>query len=152
MWSCDAVKNLDEREWMSSQSFHRARPGVAAELVAAHPGERIQTMLELHDWHNSRGQKRGPGFIVAGIRSNEPHSLPKRFRPSHQAAKNSRIAPPREKRAKVASTQAEDENLELRRFMDFWDQGFQGPTRADAQSGIRTRSLRPSGPSQTSLA
>ena len=53
-------------------------PGAATELVAAHPGERIQTMLELHDWHNSRGQERGPGFIVAGIRSNEPYSgLPK---------------------------------------------------------------------------
>ena len=28
MWSCDAVKNLDECESMSSQSFHRASAGV----------------------------------------------------------------------------------------------------------------------------
>ena len=72
-------------------------PAAAAELVAAHPRERIQTMLELHDWHNARGQERGPGFIVAGIRSKEPYSLPKGFRPSHQTAENSRIRPVREK-------------------------------------------------------
>ena len=44
MWSCDAVKNLDEREYMSGQSFHsaRARPppspiGILTELEVRLP-------------------------------------------------------------------------------------------------------------------
>ena len=93
----------------------------AAELVATHPGERIRTMLELHDWHNARRQERGPGFIVAGIRSNEPYSLPKGCRLSHQTPANSRIAPVRENAKTARRETTEEQKSHLEPFLSFWD-------------------------------
>ncbi|WP_425395421.1 replication initiator protein A [Aeoliella sp.] len=54
-------------------------PAMANELTEKFPAERIQTMIELFDWHNEKGEERGAGFLVAGIRSAEPYVMPKGF-------------------------------------------------------------------------
>ena len=95
--------------------------GTAAELVADHPLERIRTMIELHDWHNARGLERGPGFIVAGIRSKEPYSLPRGFRPSRPAHEKTRIRPIREKTKQADPRSVARQKSELEPFLAFWD-------------------------------
>src|SRR5690606_110449 len=55
-------------------------PAMAEELADNHDASRIQTMIELFDWHNAKGEERGAGFLVAGIRSAEPYALPRGFR------------------------------------------------------------------------
>ncbi len=96
-------------------------PSTAADLVAAHPRERVQTMLELYDWYNNRGQDRGPGFLVAGIRSPQPYSWPKGFRPSHVTAAKARNRPVRAKAKKAVPQEQPEQNSELAPFMAFWD-------------------------------
>ena len=119
---------LAQREEQENQSLEVALskrgvgPAAAAELVAAHPRERIETMLQLHDWHNARGQQRGPGFIVAGIRSTEPYSLPKGFRSSQQTARNSRNRPVREKPKQARRKAVRQQRSELKPFLAFWGQ------------------------------
>ena len=54
-------------------------PAAAAELVERHSLERVQTMIELYDWHNARGEEKGPGFLVVGIRSKTPYAPPIRL-------------------------------------------------------------------------
>ena len=77
-------------------------------------------MVELHDWHNAKGQERGAGFIVAGIRSKEPYSMPRGFRPRKNLPQNSRIRPMREKRKPREDVQPEKENSALKPFFAFW--------------------------------
>lgn len=44
-------------------------PTMAERLAKQHPAERITKTVLLFDWHARRGDKKGPGFLVAGIRS-----------------------------------------------------------------------------------
>jgi hypothetical protein len=95
-------------------------PAAAKDLVAAYPRERILTMIALYDWHNSRGQERGPGFLVAGIKSKEPYVLPRGFR----AAQRNNAAPrPRgrkKRKSAIASpaidNRAKESESEFERF------------------------------------
>lgn len=113
-------------------------PAAAAELVAGHPRDRIQTMIELHDWHNSRGQERGAGFIVAGIRSKEAYSWPKGFKPSQQRAKNSRIRPGREKAVRARQAEQKPKESELAPFLAFWD-GLDNQTQSQFEKQAMNR-------------
>ena len=96
-------------------------PAVATQLASRYPADRIKTMMELHDWHNARRQERGAGFIVAGIRSEEPYSLPKGFKLPQKPVANSRIRPAREKRPKEVEKAGQEEKSRLTPFMAFWD-------------------------------
>lgn len=58
---------------------------MAAELAQNCQRDRIELMIELFDWHNAKGEERGAGFLVAGIRSTEPYTLPKGFQTASQA-------------------------------------------------------------------
>lgn len=51
----------------------------AANLAKAHPRGRIEAMVELFDWHQAKGDARGPGFLVAGVKSSEPYKPPPGF-------------------------------------------------------------------------
>ena len=52
---------------------------MAERLSTQHSAERITKTIALFDWHAQRGDKKGPGFLVAGIRSVDgfepPHEL-----------------------------------------------------------------------------
>ena len=58
-----------------------------AELVAAYPQERVESVIELFDWYNAQGKEKGPGFLVAGIKSAEGFVSPKGFETKAQRAK-----------------------------------------------------------------
>lgn len=51
-------------------------PKMAERLAKQHPAERITKTVSLFDWHAQRGDKKGPGFLVAGIRSPEGFEPP----------------------------------------------------------------------------
>lgn len=54
-------------------------PAMAAELVEEHPEQTVRTMLSLFDWYRSRGQAKGPGFLVDSIRNPNKYRLPSEF-------------------------------------------------------------------------
>ncbi len=81
-------------------------PAMAEELVRQHPSHTIQTMLDLFDWYNQRGQQRHAGFLVMAIRSPESITMPRGFESSVATAT---------KRAKQASLQAEKQAALSRR-------------------------------------
>lgn len=100
-------------------------PAAAEELADNHPAERIQVMIELFDWHNARGEERGPGFLVAGIRSAEPYALPRGFRTKAEAkrqeaearAKKQKQAERDRRRQVKAAAQAKAADAP---FQEFW--------------------------------
>jgi len=51
-------------------------PATAAEIVEAHSEEAIRTMIRLFDWFASRGEPKGPGFLVDSIRNPAKYRLP----------------------------------------------------------------------------
>jgi hypothetical protein len=98
---------------------------VAEQLVEEQSGERIRGMIELFDWHTSRGQARGAGFLVAGIRSEEPFSFPKGFVSASRkevgsAGSNSRKEPERKSRETLRPKRSAVENAAERAFLAFW--------------------------------
>jgi hypothetical protein len=101
-------------------------PAVAEELVEGQSAERIETMLELFDWHNAKGEERGPGFLVAGIRSAQPYALPKGFQTKAEAARKhaDREAARRAELARAKGRQ-EKETVHAkavdRPFQNFWN-------------------------------
>jgi hypothetical protein len=101
-------------------------PASAEELSLSQPSNRIREMLELYDWYNSRGQPRGPGFLVQSIKNPSTIALPPGFESSiqRQERQQSREA---QKQAE-ANVRTKRERLALRKqnsrqraFMAFWD-------------------------------
>lgn len=116
---------------MSAQTLETelAKRGVGlatgAELVAAHPRERVESMIELFDWYNSQGKEKGPGFLVAGIKSAEGFVAPKGFetkaeRGRRKAAADSRKRAEREiEKRREAKRRAREKRRE-EAFSAFW--------------------------------
>jgi hypothetical protein len=101
-------------------------PASADELVEKNPPERIQTMIELHDWHNGRGEEKGPGFIVAGIKSPTPYRFPKGFETNDRKTKriralNSRKRAEQEVRERKQAETAAKEKAEHAPFWSYWN-------------------------------
>jgi Replication initiator protein A len=99
---------------------------VARSLVREHPAERIESVIELFDWHNGRGESRSPGFLVAGIRSADGFTPPTGFETSAErrrrdTARNSRIAAERELREQREAKAAEQEGARQQAFTSFWE-------------------------------
>ena len=59
-------------------------PASAEELSLSQPATRIREMLELYDWYNSRGQPRGPRFLVQALRKPDTIAFPPGFGSSVQ--------------------------------------------------------------------
>jgi len=95
-------------------------PATARDLVAKHAESRIKTMIELHDFHNARGQERGPGFLVSGIKSKDPYVLPRGFK-AEQRARAEREKPKRRRRTTPLQTDtAEQQKKSDSEFAAFW--------------------------------
>ena len=83
-------------------------------------------MVELFDWHNQKGEARGAGFLVAGIKSEEGYRLPAGFETKEQkaarkSAVNSRIRVQQELNSKAEAKRAEQEKAEQGRFQAFYE-------------------------------
>jgi len=52
-------------------------PASAEELSLKYPLDTLQTMIELFDWHNLRGQTRDVGFLVHSIKNSISIQFPK---------------------------------------------------------------------------
>lgn len=101
-------------------------PAVAAELAEGCSAQRIETMIELFDWHNSRGEERGAGFLVAGIRSAAPYSLPKGFqtradRERRRAAQEAAHQAERERARRRHAQRSAQAQAAERPFREFWE-------------------------------
>lgn len=99
---------------------------VATELVSEKSEERIRDMIELFDWHTSHGQARGAGFLVAGIRSEEPFSFPKGFLRREPKAPRKQVSNSRKSAERELSTEHRPKRTKRelaleRAFSAFWD-------------------------------
>ena len=102
-------------------------PAMAARLVRDYSAERIAAMVELFDWHNARGEARGPGFLVSGIRSADPFTSPPGFettaaRRRRETAAHSRNAAERELRRKRDAQATRNDRARQQAFLAFWEQ------------------------------
>ncbi|QEG37706.1 replication initiator protein A [Bythopirellula goksoeyrii] len=124
-----ARRQVAAKPQLSGASLELTKRGVgervAASLVANYPGERVQSMLELFDWHNERGEARGAGFLVAGIKSESEYKKPKGFRSSKQQraaekqSKDADVKQLRQREQKDARERAVEAALD-RKFRVFW--------------------------------
>lgn len=101
-------------------------PGAAEELTTSFPHKDIQTMIELFDWYNTRGQERGPGFLVGAIKNPSRITFPAGFetqdaRKAKKAAEKNRIAVERELRTKRERDFARKEETRREAFYAFWN-------------------------------
>lgn len=86
-----AVPTLDQDQLITRLTKRGIGPGAADDLVGAHPLGTIQTMIELFDWYNDKGQNRGPGFLVNAIKNPANIALPKGFQSSEEKAKQNAV-------------------------------------------------------------
>ncbi len=75
---------------------------MAERLAKQHPAERINNTISLFDWHAKRGDAKGPGFLVAGIRS------PEGFEPPPPAKQNPTGSDTKPKNGKIESKPQRD--------------------------------------------
>ena len=101
-------------------------PASAEELSLSHPSCRIQEMLELYDWYNSKGQSRGPGFLIQSIRNPAAITFP----PGFMSSASKQAAAQRQKATKAADERlrtkrerqaAERDKSQQRAFIAFWE-------------------------------
>jgi hypothetical protein len=102
-------------------------PGTAAVLVAEHPAETIQTMIELFDWYASRNQAKGVGFLVDSIRQPEKYRFPAGFESSVQRSGRLLVDRQRHARQRAAQTAREERqhaaySVSQQSFLEFWGQ------------------------------
>jgi hypothetical protein len=109
-------------------------PATAADLVEGHPAETVRAMIELFDWYDSKGERKGPGFLVDSIRNPSKYRLPRELR-SHEspngAKRPERITRQRSKMqpppTQVKSATETDSSLKA--FDEFWQR--LGPDRRE---------------------
>ena len=100
-------------------------PGAADDLASGYPRADVLTMVELHDWYNSRGLSRGPGFLVGAIKNPSTIVFPSGFESSitiqkrKQAEKN-RLAVEQDSRTRRERAHAGREIARQEAFSAFW--------------------------------
>ncbi|MEQ8849009.1 replication initiator protein A [Botrimarina sp.] len=98
----------------------------AEQLVKEHPAKRVQATIELFDWHNDRGEERGAGFLVAGIKSAEAYAKPRGFQSKAdlEQKRQASAAANRKREAELRRVkQRELQNIKAAEapFLAFWD-------------------------------
>jgi hypothetical protein len=104
----------------------RVSAEVARSLVRDFPAQRVEMMIELFDWYADRKDLRGPGFLVAGIRSKEPFTPPAGFESAEQKrrreqAQESRAAADRKMQQQREAAAVHHEEARQRAFGAFWE-------------------------------
>jgi hypothetical protein len=110
-------------------------PASAEELSLSQSSNRIREMLELYDWYNSRGQSRGPGFLVQSIKNPSAIALPPGFestiqRQERQQSKEAQKQAEANVRTKRERLALRKQNSRQRAFMAFWE--AMSPSEQDA--------------------
>jgi len=101
-------------------------PASAEELSLSQPATRIREMLELYDWYNSRGQPRGPGFLVQALRKPDTIAFPPGFESSIKRQQRQQAKEAQKQAQQRASTKRErraiqKQNSRQRGFMALWE-------------------------------
>jgi len=101
-------------------------PASAEELSLSQPATRIREMLELYDWYNSRGQPRGPGFLVQSLKKPDMIAFPPGFESSIQRLNRQQAKEAQKQAQQRASTKRErqaiqKQNSRQRAFTAFWE-------------------------------
>ena len=101
-------------------------PASAEELSLSQPATRLREMVELYDWYNSRGQPRGPGFLVQALKKPETIAFPPGFdssvqRQQRQQAKEAQKLAENNVRTKREREAAKREDSRRQAFMAFWE-------------------------------
>ena len=95
-------------------------PATAAELVEAHSEGVIRTMLGLFDWFTSRGEPKGPGFLVDSIRNPTKYRVPAELKAAGSGAQRpERIM--RRRSAPIAERGNERSSATTQAFYEFWN-------------------------------
>jgi len=115
---------------------------VARGLVRDHEPEKIERMLELHDWHRRKGEPKGPGFLVASIKSEGGYALPAdleapRQRRAREAAENCRKEAEREFAARREAERLAHEKARGEAFVAFWEGLAAGDREAFEEEAVR---------------
>lgn len=101
-------------------------PATAEQLAAGADEVHLQNMIELYDWYNAKGQKRGPGFLVSAIKNPDAISLPRGFessahREARKQAEQSRKTAERKLRAQREAERSAQASAREKPFLDFWN-------------------------------
>ena len=101
-------------------------PASAEELSLSQPATRIREMLELYDWYNSRGQPRGPGFLVQSLKKPDIISFPPGFESSVHRQQRQQAKEAQKQAQQLAITKRErqalqKQNSRQRAFTAFWE-------------------------------
>ena len=99
---------------------------VAGELVSKSEPDTIRTAIEVFDWFNANGQKKGPGFLVEIIRNPGGLVIPAGFETTEQrrqrrAAKQSREHAEQKAKRWHEARQAAAEQRREEEFEKFWN-------------------------------
>jgi len=110
-------------------------PASAEELSLSQPATHIREMLELYDWYNSRGQPRGPGFLVQSLKKPDNISFPPGFessvqRNNRQQAREAQKQSQQRAISKRERQAIQKQNSRQRAFMAFWE--AMSPSEQDA--------------------
>lgn len=100
-------------------------PASAEELSMKYPSDTLQTMIELFDWYNLRGQTRDVGFLVHSIKNAITIQFPKGFESSTQAStrkasEKNRVASEREFQTQRERSVRVREEKRIEAFTAFW--------------------------------
>lgn len=100
-------------------------PSVAEDLVTTHSADTVQTMLELFDWYNRKGQTKGAGFLVDSIRNSSKYRFPPGFESSVQRRQRESLIreqnQAQERRRTVREQrQHASESVRQEAFLGFW--------------------------------
>jgi len=100
-------------------------PATASELVDGHPAETVRAMIELFDWYDLKGERKGPGFLVDSIRNPAKYRLPRglRLHESPNGAKRPERITRRRSTMQSAPTQVKsttDTDSPAKAFDEFW--------------------------------
>ena len=101
-------------------------PASAEELSLSQPATRIREMLELYDWYNSRGQPRGPGFLVQSLKTPDMIAFPPGFESSVQRQQRQQAKEVQKQAQQRATSKRErqalrKQNSRQRAFTAFWE-------------------------------
>jgi len=126
-------------------------PASAEELSLSQPATRIREMLELYDWYNSRGQPRGPGFLVQSLKKPAMIAFPPGFESSiqrlnRQQAKEAQKQAQQRAISKRERHAIQKQNSRQRAFIVFWE--ALSPSEQDA---FETESLEAADPMKKRL-
>jgi len=119
------IASLDPDQLITRLTKRGVGPGAADDLVNAYPLQTVQTLIELFDWYNGKGQARGAGFLVSAIKNPVSIFHPKGFTSStaqaqHDAERKRRKDHEKSTHSRREQAAAERDQARSAAFNAFW--------------------------------